>query len=89
MHASWQTLAARLPSHLLPRSGGLALPLPSRDGFLLVGGYTEDATVVPTARARMLGGTPCLPTRLQPYCPCHANDATADGTPLGRLRGQL
>lgn len=39
--AAWHTPAARPPPGFLPRSGGTALPLPTHDGFLLVGGYTE------------------------------------------------
>jgi hypothetical protein len=43
MRATWKTLATSPPRGFLPRSGGTALPLPTADGFVLVGGYTEEA----------------------------------------------
>ena len=49
----WATLAARPAPTFLPRSGRTALPLPTRDGFLLSGGYTEivSGATTPPVRA--------------------------------------
>jgi len=94
MHASWQSLTTRLPPTLLPRSGGAALPLPlPSDGFVLVGGYTEDAASsapparAPTGEALLVragrAGRPAVVARLASASPAPPPRLAAAGATAG------
>lgn len=88
--AAWQTLAPRLPPGLLPRSGGTPLPLPpgqQQQGFLCVGGYTEEEggqARAPTGEAlavRLWGSPPVA--RLPPTGPAPPPRLASAGATVG------